>query len=55
MKVRSTESSVFCRLRSMRLPAGLSFKFGQGRVLVLAPHNIDEAQLWWAFYILWRC
>ena len=36
----------------MRLPAGRSFKVGKGKVLVLAPHNTDEAQLWCAFYIL---
>jgi len=35
----------------MRLPAGRSFKIGKGKVLVLAQHNNDEAQLWWAFSI----
>ena len=36
----------------MRLLAGRSFKIGQGKVLIPAPHNIDAAQLWWVFYIL---
>ena len=36
----------------MRLLAGRSFKIGKGKVLVLAQHNNDEAQLWWVFYIL---
>jgi 4-aminobutyrate aminotransferase len=35
------------------LSAGLSFKVGQGRVLVLAPPlNIETGDLWWAFDVL---
>jgi 4-aminobutyrate aminotransferase len=31
------------------LSAGLSFKVGQGQVLVLAPPlNVEEADVWWA-------
>ena len=52
MKVRRAESRVFCRLNSMRLLAERSFNIGKGKVVVLAPHNNDEAQLWWVFYIL---
>ena len=36
----------------MRLLAERSFNIGKGKVVVLAPHNNDEAQLWWVFYIL---